>query len=515
MIYLTFVGNHDALDKAREGYGAALTIFLQYKAAISDVYIFVTSSKGTDRVNYQEIAESSKAIMLAEKPHINVTLVAIDLPNPVDFDLVYPTLLHETQKLLEREEIKTQEKIINITSGTPTMTTCWVLLHKSGLIPNSRLVQSFETKYARERGKSTQEVNLEIDDFPQITAPEELKRQLTIVSRKNIQLTEQLNASELDRQIAEIVGQSRPIREIKEQILKDVDTETHVLILGERGTGKQVVAEAIWRLYHREKDKVLTTFDCGAFSETLLLSELFGHKKGAFTGATEDRTGLLKQCDNRMLFLDEIGNLPMTGQQALLRFVNDGEMRPLGSNTVYKVKTQIIAATNKNIYDSTLFAQDLKDRFDEIIELTPLRHRKEDIPLLIDHFLLIFSKKQGTRTPLTLRQEVVQKLQEYDWPGNVRELEKWIQKLCRRFEGGELSLKDLPAKFILNIMRDEEMYELPDLPLPIPLKDYIDKIRERARLQAGGNMAVVDRLLGQNPGTEKQRRYRRKQKDSS
>jgi hypothetical protein len=97
----------------------------------------------------------------------------------------------------------------------------------------------------------------------------------------------------------------------------------------------------------------------------------------------------------------------------------------------------------------------------------------------------------------------------------VRELEKWIQKLCRRFEGGELSLKDLPAKFILNIMRDEEMYELPDLPLPIPLKDYIDKIRERARLQAGGNMAVVDRLLGQNPGTEKQRRYRRKQKDSS
>ncbi len=166
-----------------------------------------------------------------------------------------------------------------------------------------------------------------------------------------------------------------------------------MLILGERGTGKQVVAEAIWRLYHREKNKALTTFDCGAFSETLLLSELFGHKKGAFTGATEDHTGLLKQCDNRMLFL-----------------------------------------------------------------------------------------------------------------------EKWIQKLCRRFEGGELSLKDLPVKFISSIMRDEEMYELPDLPLPISLKDYIDKIRERARLQAGGNMAEVDRLLGQNPGTEKQRQYRQKQK---
>lgn len=512
MIYLTLVGNHDALDNSREGYGAALTIFLQYKKLISDVYIFVTSSKGTDRVNYKEIAENSKAIMLAEKPQINVKLVTIDLPNPVDFDLVYPNLLHETQKLLDREDIKAREKIINITSGTPTMTTCWVLLHKSGLIPNSKLIQSFETKYARERGKSTQEVNLEIDDFPQITAPEELKRQLTIISRKNVQLTEKLNVSDLDRQLPEIVGQSRPIREIKEQIMKDIDAETHVLILGERGTGKQVVAEAIWRLYHREKDKELTTFDCGAFSETLLLSELFGHKRGAFTGATEERTGLLKQCDNRMLFLDEIGNFPMNGQQALLRFVSDGEFRPLGSNAVHKVETQIIAATNKNIHDSTLFAQDLKDRFDEIIELPPLRQRKEDIPLLINHFLLIFSKKQGTRTPLTLRQEVAQKLQEYDWPGNVRELEKWIQKLCRRFEGGELSLKDLPTKLIASIMRDEEMYELPDLPLAIPLKDYIDKIREKARLRARGNMAEVDRLLGQNTGTEKQRQFRQKQK---
>ncbi len=166
-------------------------------------------TKGADRVNYQEIAESSKAIMLAEKPKVNVSLVTVDLPNPVDFDLVYPTLLHETQELLEREEIKAREKIINITSGTPTMTTCWVLLHKSGLLPNSKLTQSLEAKYARERGKSTQVVNLEIDDFPQITAPEQLKRQLTIVNRKNIQLAERLNASELDRQIPSLSDSRR------------------------------------------------------------------------------------------------------------------------------------------------------------------------------------------------------------------------------------------------------------------------------------------------------------------
>lgn len=511
MIFLTFVGNHDLVEESRESYGAVLSIFLNYREKISDVYIFVTSSRRTDRVNYREIAESNKAIMLAEKPGVNATLVPIDLLNPVDFDLVYPILLHETQKLLEGEEIKAQEKIINITSGTPTMTTCWVLLHKSGLIPNSRLIQSFEQRFARERGKSTQEVNLEIDDFPQITAPEELKRQLTIVRRKNTQLARQLNDSELDRQIPEIVGQSKVIREIKEQILNEIDAETHVLILGERGTGKQVGADAIWRLHHREGDTELQIFDCGTLPENLIESELFGHKKGAFTDAKEDKPGLLTECKDRMLFLDEIGNLPMRGQQALLRYLQFGEVRQVGSNVAVKTQTQIIAATNKNIDDSSLFAQDLKDRFHETIVLPSLRSRKEDIPLLSDHFLRIYSKKQGLRIPLTLHKEVIGKLQEHDWPGNVRELERWIQKLSKRFDGGEVSLKDLPAKLISSIMREEEMdYELPDLPLPISLKEYMEKIREKARKLATGKMAEVDRLLGQNPGTEKQRQFRRK-----
>lgn len=510
MKYFTFIGNHDRIDNSRSEFGAVLSIFLQYRAEVDDVYLFVSTPRRDEPVNYREIAEQNKAVMLREKPEVRIQTVPIDLPNPIDFDLVYPVMLDATQKILENTGVKDAEKIINITSGTPTMTTCWVLLHKSGLIPNSRLVQSFESKYARAHGKTTQEVNLEIDDFPQITAPKELKRRLTIATREKEKLREQLDLVELDRRIPEIIGQSQPIREIKEQILKDIDAETHVLILGERGTGKQVIADAIWRLYHRENDSVLTIYDCGALSETLVISELFGHTKGAFTGANQERTGLLQQCNNRMLFLDEIGNLPIAGQQALLRFVTEGEVRPLGANTVQRIKTQIIAATNKNIHDSSLFAQDLKDRFDEIIELPPLRSRREDIPLLLDHFLPIYAKKQNTCSPLTLHKEVIQKLQEYDWPGNVRELEKWIQKLCKRFGGGELRLKDLPPRLIASIMREEDTdFELPSLPLSVPLKVYIEKIREQARKQAGGNMAEVDRLLGQTPGTEKQRQYRR------
>ncbi|MFQ5675190.1 MAG: RNA repair transcriptional activator RtcR family protein [bacterium] len=514
MIFLTFVGNHDMIEKSREGYGAVLTIFLQYKEKITDVYLFVSEPRKIDQVNYQEIARQNKAFMEAEKPGVNVQMISVDLVNPVDFDLVYPTLLHETQRLLELDNIKTQEKIINITSGTPTMTTCWVLLHKSGIIPNSRLIQSFETKYARARGKPTQEVDLEIDNFPQITAPEELRVQLNIARKENERLKEQLSVSERDRQIPELIGQSQQIRQIKEQILMDIDNETHVLILGERGTGKQIVADAIWKLYHRKGDNKLTTFDCSTFPESLVVSELFGHRKGAFTGAIESKPGILKQCDKKMVFLDEIGNLPMDGQEALLRYVEKGEFRPIGSETVYRVKTQVIAATNKNVRDSTLFAQDLKDRFHETIELPTLKERREDIPLMVEHFLRIYSKKQTLASPLTLTKEIVEQLQQHDWPGNVRELERWIHKLTKRFNGGELSLKELPPKFIASIIREEDVdYDLPDLPLPVPFKEYVEKIRERARMRAAGNMSEVDRLLNQNPGTEKQMQFRRKQKN--
>ena len=331
--------------------------------------------------------------MLAENPGLYVTLIDINLQNPIDFDLVYPVMLNETQKLFEDQSLREAEKIINVTSGTPTMTACWVLFHKSGLIPNSRLIQAFETKYARERGCSTQEVNLDIDDFPQISAPTVLKRQITIINREKEKLSEKIRINEIDQKIPEIVGRSKVIQELKKQILFDIDKSTHVLITGERGTGKQVVAEAIWRLYHKENDNQLKTFDCGTFSKDLVTSELFGYVKGAFTGANDTRNGILKECDQRILFLDEIGNLPIEGQNALLRYLTNGEIRKIGSQEVEIIKTQIIAATNKNINDSTLFAQDLKDRFDETTELPPLRSRPDDIPLLINNFIALYSQK--------------------------------------------------------------------------------------------------------------------------
>jgi transcriptional regulator with AAA-type ATPase domain len=509
MIYFTFIGSHDKIA-AEKPFGAALTIFFRYKAEIDKVYIFTTTVE-TASVQYSAIANQTKDIIRKERSDIEVFIVNLAIDNPIDYEIVYPVMLHEIENILEKEGNKAAEKIINITSGTPTMTACWLLLHKAGLIPNSKIIQSFEAKYARKYGSSTRVVNLEIDDFPQIKAPESIKRNLTIIKRENIQLRQRLKKRELDEKIPELIGSSGGIRSVKEQIIEDLDDKTNVLIVGERGSGKQIIANAIWKLYHKEEDVRLTTFDCGTIAPNLLVSELFGYKKGAFTGAEKDYDGILKKCDGKMLFLDEIGNLPLDGQQALLRYLQNGELRAVGSNEVLKVNTQVIAATNKDINDENIFAQDLKDRFDDIVFLPALKERKEDIPELIEYFL-----KWNSDKPVEIKDDLMDALLRYAWPGNVRELEKWIKKILRRFpDGGVISIKDIPGRMINTILNDEpenDYYLLPDLPLAVSLDEYVEKIREKARKMSSGSMAEVDRLLKQRLGTEKQRQWREKKR---
>lgn len=322
MKFLTFVGTHDDIGPPSTGYGAVLTIFLEYRVKIDDVYIFVTSASG--KADFHDIARKIKKVMESEAPTVNVHLIDVDIIDPVDYDLVYQTLFDETQELLKDGEFGEAEKIINITSGTPTMTACWILLQKSGLVPNATLIQSSDPQFRKrvEDGEvvtkpSTHKVNLEIDNFPQIQAPDEIKRKLNLATAELSAYKEEKELRDLDERAPLLVGESKRIREIKEQILYEIDQETHVLILGEPGTGKEIVARSIWDQHRKSIDKQMVTFDCGQFVPNLIVSELFGYERGAFTGADQPRQGIVEANDGRMIFLDEIGNIPSIIRESL------------------------------------------------------------------------------------------------------------------------------------------------------------------------------------------------------
>jgi len=501
--YFTFIGNHDAIGPDTIGFGAALTIFMNYKDDIDGVYILTTPDN--PRFAYKQMAEKTKRVMQAEKSELSVKIIEVELDSPVNFDLVYSVMLDETQKLMEDDSIIKDEKIINITSGTPTMSTCWVLLQKSGLIPNAKLIQSFELQFQRQYGKTCQEVNLEIDDFPEIEFPSGVKRELNRLNKEVNVLREEKSVNIIDKSIPSIVGNSKSIRQIKEQIKRLINTKTHVLILGERGTGKDVVATAIWDIHRKEIDKEFIVFDCGVFNSDLILSELFGHEKGAFTGANRMKKGIIEQSDGKMLFLDEIGNLSLNSQKSLLRLVQFGEWKKVGSSTTNESDIQVVAATNMDINDKNIFRQDLKDRFDEIIVLPTLRERKEDIKILVDHFLL--TQKKNLRFDTT----VYRQLQKYEWPGNVRELQKWVNRICRGFSDLQLSWADIPEIYYPD--GDDTTFEEGFPSLPININEYIDSLRFHALEQADEKPAQADVLLGLKKGTIKQWLYQRNKRN--
>ncbi len=229
-----------------------------------------------------------------------------------------------------------------------------------------------------------------------------------------------------------IIGNSRPLQDVFKIVGRVARTDAPVLVSGESGTGKELVANAIHEYSPRAKSQCIA-INCGAIPENLLESELFGHEKGAFTGAIQQRAGLFEQCDGGTLFLDEIGDMPAPVQVKLLRVLQDGTFSRVGSNETQKSDVRIVAATNKNLAEEVSrgnFREDLFYRLNVVeIHLPPLRARAEDIPLLAEHFLRLTIKRNGM-TPVKLSSEAIEHLQEHSWPGNVRELENTIARAC-------------------------------------------------------------------------------------
>lgn len=254
-----------------------------------------------------------------------------------------------------------------------------------------------------------------------------------------------LKRREEKRRDHNVIGDSAAMQNVFAQLRKVVDTRVTVLVEGETGTGKELIASAV-HYWSNRREKLFVAQNCAALPENLLESELFGHKKGAFTGATDEKKGLFELADAGTLFLDEVTEMPMSLQAKLLRALQEGEIRAVGSNVTKKVDVRIVAATNRDLEKEVAegrFRQDLYYRLRVFpLRIPPLRERRDDVPLLAAYFLKKYSADFGKPVG-GFSQQAMELLQAYAWPGNVRELENEVQRLVIQLEPGAFAQPDL------------------------------------------------------------------------
>jgi DNA-binding NtrC family response regulator len=272
-----------------------------------------------------------------------------------------------------------------------------------------------------------------------------------IIQSRDLQMENLILRQELSQRPAafpKIIGSSEPMQRVFAVMEKVIPSKSNILITGDSGTGKGLVAQAIHEAGPR-KDKPFISINCGAIPENLLESELFGHKKGAFTSAVDDKKGLITMANGGTLFLDEIGELPPALQVKLLHVIQTRELTPVGDTRIITVDIRIIAATNADLMQRVKegrFREDLYYRLNVIeIRMPALRERSDDIPVLIRHYLDLFTKEAGKNIK-DIDYEAMQALLAYDWPGNIRELRNTMERAVVLADGDLLTIHDLPDK---------------------------------------------------------------------
>lgn len=346
--------------------------------------------------------------------------------------------------------------------------------------------------------------------FDYITKPFRKERILHVIEkalkwqqmqRENLFLREKLDGH---TRFPLLLGTSPVMERLQLHISRVAKTSATVLITGESGTGKELVARTIHSTSSR-KEKAFIAINCSTIPETIIESELFGHLKGSFTGAIRDKKGLVEEADQGTLFLDEIGDLSFPLQVKLLRLIQEGEYKPLGSNSIRKVDIRFIAATNQNLSEKIKkgeFREDLYYRLNVInIHLPPLRERREDIPILARHFLHKYNALHGKNIQ-KLTKEAVDYLQQREWPGNIRELENVMERGVIMSAGEVMELADLLAcescgSPLPPVSQNQDLFTL-------PFKEAKDKLLEQFHAQYianvltkhGGNVSQAARDSG-------------------
>jgi transcriptional regulator with GAF, ATPase, and Fis domain len=480
-VLLTFTGFHDPFaETALEGdmpTGPVLTVVAERSFDL--VYLF-----GTPSVDART-AETRDEIV-RKWPNVQVEILEVPLKDPTNYLGILRQLRGHFKKLNLRHP--DARYYIAVSSGTPQMHASWVLLAASGEIP-ATILQSTPPKFVQEGKGRVKEIDLLQPEFPRIT--------------RSLAAPQAEDEGELIHQACRelgIIGDDPAFLKALSTAHLYAQYGIHVLLLGETGSGKEYFTRFI---HHSSKRSMrpLITVNCGSIPDNLVESQLFGHKKGAFTGATTNQEGKFKAADGGILFLDELGELPLHAQAKLLRALDQGEIEPVGATRPTKVDVQVVGATNRDLHTMVRegkVREDLYQRFGACIAVPPLRQRKADIAKLAVHMLDEWNSLHQRQRRLT--PEALTALTHYHWPGNVRELEKTVTQSAMRCPGDVIGPQEL--QFDRYIARGA-FTALPEPAEGFDLTAFLDETRERlvdrALEKAHGVQAQAARLLGWSP----------------
>jgi transcriptional regulator with PAS, ATPase and Fis domain len=483
-ILLTFTGFHDPYTVGLIGQEEQPGPILSLARVWSFDRMILFSTPRTVR-NTLDTQEALQALY----PALNIEVRDLLLDDPTDYLAILRDLRPHLRDICE--STPKAQYFIAVASGTPQMHACWVLLAASGEIP-ARLLHVRPPQFVSKDRPLVSAIDLTSQEFPLI--------------RTQIGTVEVSDASPPDietaiRQVG-IVSDHPAIKKALEIGAALAQSTVPILILGETGTGKELFARFVHKLSGRPSDRFIP-LNCAAMPGELVESILFGHKRGAFTGATGDQIGKFDQADGGTLFLDELAELPLSVQAKLLRVLQDGQVEPLGAKKLHKVDVRIIAATNQDVRKAIKqgrFRDDLYYRLNVgEIRLPPLRERRSDIPKIALHIL---DRVNTTlRKPKRLAPEALTRLQNHSWPGNVRDLENVIERSVRLARKELLDADDL--LITEPVTAADPLAMLPEPHEGFSLEEYMSSARKqlilRALEAARGNQSEAARLLGITP----------------
>ncbi|MBM4331127.1 MAG: AAA family ATPase [Deltaproteobacteria bacterium] len=482
-VLLTFTGFHDpyfqGLVDQEEQPGPTLSLL----AARSFDHIFLFDTPSTQRVTQ----ETKKAISKLHRD-IEVHVLGIDLDDPTKYQDIFKGLRSHLQNIIER--FQSSKFYIAVASGTPQMHACWVLLTASGEIP-ARILHVRPPQFVTKERPLVSEVDLSSREFPTVrfqAGPILVEEKEADVDSTRIQLG--------------IVGDHPAMQRALEMGALLAPSHAPILIFGETGTGKELFARFIHRLSGRSREAFIAV-NCAAIPEDLVESILFGHKKGAFTGAITDQVGKFDAADKGTLFLDELGELPFPAQAKLLRVLQDGLLEPIGQAKPHKVDVRVVGATNRDLRKMLKQGKFREDLFYRLsvgeVRLPALRERRSDIPKLALHSLDRLNV--SLRRPKRLSSQALARLQSHNWAGNVRDLENVIERSVRLCRHDVLDADDL--LIAEPIAYADPLDALPDPYEGFSLEEFLGTARKQMILRAleatKGNQSQAARLLGITP----------------